>query len=146
MLETLKALKQKGFRSTTVPQNYAPTPYFFLFFGIFSAFFELVLSKLCVYVKKKRIFMNKNAFLVGRGGFEALPPFTALYFKGIHDCTPNMPQVNFSSNLYIFSVLLALNLHFSIRTSEPIKDQRCLLQGINLLYSATYTATAFALI
>ena len=46
--------------------------------------------------------MNKNAVLVGRGGFEALPPSTALYFKGIHDCAPTMPQANFSFILYIF--------------------------------------------
>ena len=35
-------------------------------------FFNLKSSKICIYAKKKRIFMNKNAFLVGRGGFE--PP------------------------------------------------------------------------
>jgi hypothetical protein len=54
--------------------------------------------------------MNKNTVLVGRGGFEALPPSTALYFKGIHDCAPTMPQAHFSSNLYIFSVLLVLKI------------------------------------
>ena len=46
--------------------------------------------------QKNRTFMNKNAVLVGRGGFEALPTYTALYFKGIHDYAPTMPQANFS--------------------------------------------------
>ena len=36
---------------------------------------EHFLPFLCIYAKKKRIFMNKNAFLVGRGGFEAHHPF-----------------------------------------------------------------------
>ena len=45
---------------------------FCLFFGIFRLFFTLILSKIYIYATKKRIFMNKNAFLVGRGGFE--PP------------------------------------------------------------------------
>jgi hypothetical protein len=54
--------------------------------------------------------MNKNAVLVGRGGFEALPTSTALYFKGIHDCAPTMPQTNFSFILCMFSVLLALKI------------------------------------
>jgi len=40
----------------------------------------------------------------GRGGCEALPTSTALYFKGIHDYAPTMPQANFSFILYIFSV------------------------------------------
>ena len=42
--------------------------------------------------------------IIRRGGFEALPPSTTLYFKGIHDCAPTMPQANFSFILYIFSV------------------------------------------
>ena len=49
-------------------------------------------------------FLHKSRVVVGRGGFEALPPFTALYFKGIYDCAPTMPQANFSFILYIFSV------------------------------------------
>ena len=64
MLETLKALKQKGLEVRLCPKTMPQTPIFCLFFGIFSAFFELILSKLCVYAKKKRIFVNKNAFLV----------------------------------------------------------------------------------
>ena len=55
-------------------------------------------------------FLHKSRVVVGRGGFEALPPSTALYFKGIHDCAPTMPQAHFSSNLYIFSVLLVLKI------------------------------------
>ncbi len=35
MLETLKALKQKGFSSTTVPQNYAPNGCFLPIFWHF---------------------------------------------------------------------------------------------------------------
>ena len=42
-----------------------------------------------------RIFLHKSRVVVGRGGFEALPTSTALYFKGIHDYAPTMPQVNF---------------------------------------------------
>jgi hypothetical protein len=37
-------------------------------------------------------FLHKSRVLVGRGGFESLPPCTALYFKGIYDCAPTMPQ------------------------------------------------------
>ena len=36
MLETLKTLKQKRFRSTSVPQNYAPSKFFFYFIHFFS--------------------------------------------------------------------------------------------------------------
>ena len=73
MCKTLNTFKQKGYSNTTMPQKCAPKlcpkP---LFFGIFSVAFYLILRKICIYAKKKRIFMNKNAFLVGRGGFE--PP------------------------------------------------------------------------
>jgi hypothetical protein len=78
--------------------------------GIFCPFLSDFLPFLCIYATKNRTFVNKNAVLVGRGGFEALPPSTALYFKGIHDCAPTMPQAHFSSNLYIFSVLLVLKI------------------------------------
>ena len=49
-----------------------------------------------------RIFLHKSRVVVGRGGFEALPTSTALYFKGIHDYAPTMPQAIFSFILYIF--------------------------------------------
>ena len=49
-----------------------------------------------------RNFLHKSRVVVGRGGFEALPTSTALYFKGIHDYAPTMPQANFSFILYIF--------------------------------------------
>ena len=35
----------------------------------------IFLPFLCIYAKKNRTFMNKNAVLVGRGGFEARRPF-----------------------------------------------------------------------
>ena len=36
-------------------------------------------------------FLHKSRVLVGRGGFEALPPFTTLYFQGVQHCAPTMP-------------------------------------------------------
>ena len=56
--------------------------------GVFCPFLNDFSPFLCVYATKNRTFMNKNAVLVGRGGFEALPTSTALYFKGIHDYAP----------------------------------------------------------
>ena len=59
--------------------------------------------------------------LVGRGGFEALPTSTALYFKGIHDYAPTMPQANFSFILYIFfSILRVKSSPYPVRDSKPI--------------------------
>ena len=40
--------------------------------GIFCPFLSDFLLILCIYATKNRTFMNKNAVLVGRGGFE--PP------------------------------------------------------------------------
>ena len=48
------------------------TPIFCLFLNNFRVFFGINSSKICVYATKNRTFMNKNAVLVGRGGFE--PP------------------------------------------------------------------------
>ena len=38
--------------------------------GIFCPFLSDFLLILCIYATKNRAFMNKNAVLVGRGGFE----------------------------------------------------------------------------
>ena len=89
--------KNKEQKCKTRSKNALQMSVFCPFLNDFSPF-------LCIYATKNRIFMNKNAVLVGRGGFEALPPFTVLYFKGIHDCAPTMPQANFPFILYIFSV------------------------------------------
>ena len=65
-------------------------------------------------------FLHKSRVVVGRGGFEALPPFTALYFKGIQDCAPTIPQANFSFILYIFfSILRVKSSPYPVRDSNP---------------------------
>ena len=61
--------------------------------------------------------------IIRRGGFEALPPSTALYFKGIYDCAPTMPQANFSFILYIFfSILRVKSSPYPVRDSKPIYE------------------------
>ena len=61
--------------------------------------------------------------ILGRGGFEALPTSTALYFKGIHDCAPTIPQANFSFILYIFfSILRVKSSPYPVRDSKPINE------------------------
>lgn len=126
MLETLKALKQKGFRSTTMLQS----PIFCLFFGIFSAFFELILSKLCVYAKKKRIFVNKNAFLVGRGGFEAKMPSVTLYFKGAQRHAPQTLQ-----HIFLFIYRLIISFYFKTITLLLIFLEIIFCNTISPVYS-----------
>ena len=49
--------------------------------------------------------MNKNAVLVGRGGFEAKLSSTALDFQGIQDYVTTMRQDFLKLILYIFSAL-----------------------------------------
>ena len=53
--------------------------------GIFRPFLSDFLPSLCIYAKKNRTFMNKNAVLVGRGGFEPKGTPESLYFQGIQD-------------------------------------------------------------
>lgn len=62
-----------------------------------------------------------NFINLDRGGFKALPTSTALYFKGIHDYAPTMPQANFSFILYIFfSILRVKSSPYPVRDSKPI--------------------------
>ena len=62
---------------------------------VLSPFLSIFKRFLCNYAKKKRIFMNKNAFLVGRGGFEpkreTRNPFI---FKAFSDYNPPTTQEN----------------------------------------------------
>ena len=65
-------LNKRGTAIRLCPKSVPQIGVFCLFFGIYRLFFVLILSKIYIYATKKRIFMNKIAFLVGRGGFE--PP------------------------------------------------------------------------
>jgi hypothetical protein len=56
--------------------------------GVFLPFLSNFLLFLCIYAKKKRIFMNKNAFLVGRGGFEAHQSLSIPLFKRLLEPCP----------------------------------------------------------
>ena len=59
--------------------------------------------------------MNKNAVLVGRGGFEAKMFSTALYFKGIQRHAPQTLQVNFYSFNYHQSLFYGAQFNNSFK-------------------------------
>jgi hypothetical protein len=89
------------------PKSNLKNCFIFKAFSVYSPIVRQIfpLSKIIIFTANASSTSMKR-----RGGFEALPPSTALYFKGIHDCAPTMPQAHFSSNLYIFSVLLVLKI------------------------------------
>ena len=71
------------------------------------------------------------------------PTAESLYFQGIQDCTPTMPQANFSFILCIFSALLQSNssLHAARDLNPQIKSYISInvLQFRTLLYSIIKT-------
>ena len=69
-------------------------------------------------------FLHKNSFLVGRGGFEARPPFTALYFKGIQDYVATVRQAFLNLILYIFYWFNSKNLHLISHETWTIIQNR----------------------
>ena len=72
--------------------------------GIFCPFLSDFLPILYIYATKNRIFMNKNAVLVGRGGFEPKrKPKKSLFFNAFSDYSPIFHQIIFALRSIFFN-------------------------------------------